>query len=223
MGGGGRGGIGPFGEGGGRGGGGSDTFQVIKLKNAAAADVVVAIQAAFQWSNVRVVAEPASNSVVVVSADPAALKDIIKLIDVLDAKPDTRPGGTPGGPGTGSGGPGTGGMGPGGRRGTGSPDGGGGAAGPGGGGPMDGGPGGRGPGGGMPGGPPRKAPGLTVLTLRHATAAEIATVLDRVYVKKADIVVDGRTNQLIVRADDDTLKELEALLEKLDVQVPPKR
>lgn len=74
----------------------------------------------------------------------------------------------------------------------------------------------------MAGGPPRAAGGLTVLTLKHALAGETAQLLKRVF-PAAEVTADDRTNQLVVRADAKTLEELQALLVKLDVQVPKSR
>jgi type II secretory pathway component GspD/PulD (secretin) len=58
--------------------------------------------------------------------------------------------------------------------------------------------------------------------LRNAEAAEIARVLKQVFNQSGvEITPDPRTNQLIVRADNKTLAELAALLEKLDIPLPP--
>jgi RNA polymerase sigma factor (sigma-70 family) len=94
----------PLGPGGGFGGGGQNQFEVFQLKHASAADVVTALQKAFPKVNLKAVAEKMSNSVVIVSADPASMKDIAKFITELDAKDRPKPGpaggagGAPGGP-----------------------------------------------------------------------------------------------------------------------------
>jgi hypothetical protein len=190
--------------------GGDVESRVHKLKNAAAADVVAAVNKAFpKAKGLVVVAEPVSNAVIVV-ADPATLKDIVKLIESLDAK-GAKPGPGPMGPGPG---------GPGGPK---FPT-------PGGPGPM--GPGGPtfpgGPGGGVVPGPVGGPPGakagapLHVYTLKHATAAELADVLKKLFAN-ADITSDPRTNSLIVRADQNTHETIEALVARLDVEVPRKK
>ena len=124
------------------------------------------------------------------------MKDVAKLVEEAEAKPGKGP--TPGGP-----------MGP-----MGSGAGGFGSMSGGGGGGV-----GFGPMPGAPTGGPSRAAGLTVLTLKHAAAAETAQLLKRVF-PTAEVTADDRTNQLVVRADAKTLEELQALLAKLDVQVP---
>lgn len=192
--------------------GGRDGVEVrsFTLKNATAADAVAALTRMFPKQIRAAVPEPGTNRLLVV-ADATVITDVLKLIESLEAKPGRGPGpapGTPAGPvGSGSmpGGPASGGA-----PGTGSRPGGsiGGDTGPGL--PM----------GGMGmGGPPRAAGGLTVLTLKHATANETAQLLKRVF-PAAEVTADERTNQLVVRSDAKTLEELQALLVKLDVQVP---
>ena len=136
----------------------SASFQ---LKNASAADVVTALQKAFPKVNLRVVAENASNSVLVVSADPAVMKDIHKMIEQLDAKPGSGPKPPPGA-GSGPSGP------PPGPGGFGS------GPGPGPGGPMG------GPGAGA------AKPAVTIVN----RAEEMAVVLKKLY-PNAEVIADA--------------------------------
>lgn len=191
--------------------GGKDGVEVrsFTLKNAAAANAAAVLSRALPTALKAVVPEPATNRLLVV-ADAAAMKDVLKLIEGLEALPGKGPGPAPGGP-----------MGVGGAPTSGAPMSGVGSSGPPGFGPR--GPIGGDAGSGLPmgamGGPPRAAGGLTVLTLKHATANETAQLLKRVF-PAAEVTADERTNQLVVRADAKTLEELQALLLKLDVQVP---
>jgi RNA polymerase sigma factor (sigma-70 family) len=188
--------------------GGSEVEAVtLKLRNAAAADVATAVEKAFPKAKMlKVVGEPVSNSIIIV-ADPTTMKDVRKVIEELEGKiaPDggrgrpMAPGGG-GGRGPGPGGPGPVGPGPG-------------PMGPTGGGPM---------GMGVGGGAARPAGELKVLTLKHATADDMASVLGQVFPGKATITPDARSNQLIVRTDLDTLAEITKLLEQLDVPVKKK-
>jgi RNA polymerase sigma factor (sigma-70 family) len=177
--------------------GGRDGVEVrsFTLKNVAAADAAAAINKALPKGIKVVVPEPNTNRILVV-ADVSTIKDAIKLIEDLDAKPGRGPGapapGTPTGP-----------VGP-------NP-----GVGPRPGGPM------AGLTGMGAGGPPQASGGLTLLTLKHAAAGETATLLKRVF-PNAEVTADDRTNQLIIRADARTLEELQTLLTKLDVQVPRK-
>jgi hypothetical protein len=176
--------------------GGKDGVEVrsFNLKNATAADVAAVLTKTLPRALKAVVPEPASNRLLVV-ADSAAVKDVVKLIEELEAKPGRGSGGT-GAPGP---------MGP--PAGTPriTPD--------------------RVPGGAPmgvgAGGPPQAAGGLTLITLKHAAAGETATLLKRVF-PSAEVTADDRTNQLIVRADPRTLEELQTLLTKLDVPVTRK-
>jgi hypothetical protein len=68
----------------------------------------------------------------------------------------------------------------------------------------------------------RPAKPLTVIILKHATAVEMVEVLKRVF-PTAEITPDQRSNQLIIRADDKTMDELEALVNRLDVEVPKRK
>ncbi len=65
---------------------------------------------------------------------------------------------------------------------------------------------------------PKPATGLTVIPLKHAVAEDLEEGLKHFF-PTAEIVVEPRTNQLIVRADAKTLEELQALIGKLDVPV----
>jgi len=72
--------------------------------------------------------------------------------------------------------------------------------------------------GGIPGGAPMGGePRLTVVTLKHAMALEMEPILKKVF--GATVTADPRTNSLIVRADAQTLKEIEELVRALDVMV----
>jgi type II secretory pathway component GspD/PulD (secretin) len=61
-------------------------------------------------------------------------------------------------------------------------------------------------------------PPISVLTLKHAKAAEILKVLGGLF-PTVEMIDDPRTNSLVVRADEKTLAELKELLSKLDVEV----
>lgn len=205
------GGVNPLGAGGWGQWGGKDGVEVrsFTLKNASAADVGAALTKALAKGALKAaIPEPGTNRILVV-ADTAAMKDVVKIVEDLEARPGRGPG-APGGDG--------------GRPAPGGPVGGSGSGGPPGFGPRSGGsiPGGEGPMGTGAGGPPRAVGGLTVLTLKHALAGETATLLKRVF-PAAEVTADDRTNQLVVRADAKTLEELQALLVKLDVQVPKSR
>jgi type II secretory pathway component GspD/PulD (secretin) len=67
--------------------------------------------------------------------------------------------------------------------------------------------------------PPRGAEELKVFVLKHAKAQELVPVVERIF-RTADFTAEIRTNQLIVRGNSETLKEVTALLEKLDVELP---
>ncbi len=213
---------GMFGGGGIGGAVGGTEARVFHVANGKADAIAKAVNEAYPKA-IKVIGEPRTNMVIVV-ADSAMMKQIAATIDGLDGKPGDRPGRGPAGGGTGAGpsGPPPGAGGLGGMSVPGGPPGGMGM-GPG---PVGSGPGaggGFGPmgGGGRPGfggGPPAGA-GLNVITLKHATADETAVLLKKVF-PAAEVTADSRTNQLIVRADAKTLEELQALLTKLDVQVP---
>lgn len=164
--------------------------RVIKLKHAIATDVARTVEMAFPKNQLlKVIAEPTTNSVVVV-AEAATMKDITKMIDNLDGKPgegSKTPGLNVGGSGAGY------------------------RAGLGGGGGSQ----GQGLGGNQQGGGPRQ---IQVIVLKHAIADELAPVLKRVF-NNAEITPDSRTNQLIIRADEKTASDVSALIQRLDVQI----
>jgi RNA polymerase sigma factor (sigma-70 family) len=186
-----------------------------RLRTAKAADVAAAIEKAHpKAQTLKVVAEPRTNMLVIV-ADSATMRDAVKMVEKLDGGPGGAEGFDPtqpprGGPGR----PPVGGPGPG----LGSPDGAGGRPGrgmgfPGGGpGPMGG--GGLGPAGG---GPVRSGP-VHIVTLKHALAQELAPVVERVF-PNAAVTAEPRSNQLIIRAEDRVLKEIDELIVRLDVEV----
>ena len=60
---------------------------------------------------------------------------------------------------------------------------------------------------------------IHVVKLRHAAAQDLAAVINRVF-PTANITAEPRSNQLIIRADDKTNKEIEALIVQLDVDGP---
>jgi RNA polymerase sigma factor (sigma-70 family) len=211
----GLGGGGVFGGGGRMGGGGADVENLVhKLKHVHAADVATALEKALSGAKVlKVVAEPVSNTIIIVT-DPASMKTARKMIDELDVNPKGGSGGSSlGGPTGGSSGgsslgppggtgPGVGGF----RPGSGRP------------------PGGIGPGAAGPtvgGGAPRDG-AITVYALKHAVAEELVPVMKKVF-PNTDITAEPRTNQLIVRTHDEkAATEIEALIQRLDVQVPKK-
>jgi hypothetical protein len=57
---------------------------------------------------------------------------------------------------------------------------------------------------------------LSILKLKHAKAEQLATVLKQVF-NSAEITPEPRTNQLIVRANPESTKEVEKLVTELDV------
>ncbi len=222
-------------------------LRVIKLKNASAADVAAALSTAFgnKLNGAVIVAEPVSNTILV-KANSDLFKEITKIIEELDDA-GSKPAGPmgPGGPGKGgpnSGpkvpdGPGgrggsmsgrssSGGFGPGGPGSMGGPPGSGGPGnpgsfGPGGPGSMGPGPGGFGPGGSAGSGSPSSVSRISVLSLKYAKAEEIALVLKKVF-PDVQITADPRTNQLILRASEESTLEVAKLLQQLDVNTPSK-
>lgn len=67
--------------------------------------------------------------------------------------------------------------------------------------------------------PAREAP-LTVIPLKNADAQELEPVLKRVFAG-AQIVAEARSNTLIVRADEKTVRELTEVIQVLDVKKGP--
>ena len=179
--------------------GGEIEVKTLKLKSVAAADTVAAVEKAFpKAKGLKVIAEPVSNIIIII-ADPAAMKDITKLIEELDGKPKTgstgpdRGGGRGGSSRVQAGGPG-------------------GSFGPPGMDPSRGGP----PMGAGPGGA-AKAGGLTVFALKNANAEELAAVLKKVF-PTAEITAEARTNQLIVRVSEKDMADFEKLIVRLDTK-----
>jgi RNA polymerase sigma factor (sigma-70 family) len=65
---------------------------------------------------------------------------------------------------------------------------------------------------------------LEVITLKHSDSSEIATVLMRVFANQnLELTPVPRTNQLIMRTNPETAKEVEKLLKQLDVPGPDPR
>lgn len=212
--------------------------RTFKLKHMDADDLVKAIEKspAIKGKAVHLIPRTGTNSIII-SGDPAVVKEVGIIIEKMDASPRPVPTG-PVRPGAGSGSSssssGSGAFAPGGS-------GGGGAFGPGGG--VGGGGGRRGPsaaaggpggttgtsgrgamgagmaGGGTmpPGGVAPRAGGIKVVSLKHAAAPDLATVLSRVF-PQADVTPEPRSNKLIIRADDDTQLQLAALIQQLDVE-----
>ena len=75
--------------------------------------------------------------------------------------------------------------------------------------------------GGLMGTVPRGGP-VGLIPLKHASAQELATVVNRVF-PTADVTAEPRSNQLIIRADDKTVEEIKKLITQLDIDVPSKR
>jgi type II secretory pathway component GspD/PulD (secretin) len=204
---------GMMGGGGGRsgtGGGAEIEVRTIRLTSTQAPEVAAQLEKAFPKArSFHVVAEPVSNTILV-TADPATMKKIHEMIESLDVKGTaganvrSRPaaGGSMGGasarptpPGSAGGGaarPAPGGI-PGGM----------GSA--------------SGPMGRFPGSAPARGE-LRIIALRHADAQELSTVVGRVF-PNADVTAEPRSNQLIIRTDDKTMNEMEALIGRLDVDV----
>lgn len=57
---------------------------------------------------------------------------------------------------------------------------------------------------------------LTVVPLKNAEAAAAAELLEKVFKGAATVTPDPRTNALIIRADEEALTEVKALIERLD-------
>ena len=62
---------------------------------------------------------------------------------------------------------------------------------------------------------------IKVFVLEHASAEELTVVLERVFGDQASITPAPRGNQLVIKAEEQTLSEVAALLIELDV--PPKK
>ena len=79
---------------------------------------------------------------------------------------------------------------------------------------------GKGPasGGPGPGAPPagNAEHPLTILKLKDASASELAILIERLF-PSLTIAVDPRSNVIILRADEVTLKAVKMLIEQLDV------
>ena len=198
--------------------------RTLRLKSAKAADLARTIEKTMtKAKTLKVVPEPTSNMIIIV-ADSATMKEVVRIIQEQDGKspPDGgsgddggrssagRPGaGAPGLPGEAGGG-----------RGANAPEGRRAPGGAGFGAPPRPGPGGAGGIGSMGGGAaPRPAKDLKVFVLKHAKAQELMPVVERLF-RTAEFTSEARTNQLIVRADQDTFLEIEKLLERLDVELP---
>jgi type II secretory pathway component GspD/PulD (secretin) len=164
-----------------------------RLKHMAADDVADAITKAvaklpaFKGKKVAIVPDPRSNSVLV-TGDPASVKEMSKMIEKLDQDPRLVP--IPTGP-----------VGPGAGPGRASSSGASAGFAPGGGG------GAFGPGGGA----------IKVVSLKHAAAPDLSAVLSRVF-PQAEVTPEPRSNKLIIRADDETQLQLAALIQQLDVE-----
>jgi type II secretory pathway component GspD/PulD (secretin) len=62
-----------------------------------------------------------------------------------------------------------------------------------------------------------REPSLTTIRLKNAEAEETAGILEKVFSRDApEVTPFPRTNSIIIRADDKTLKEIKALLMELD-------
>jgi RNA polymerase sigma factor (sigma-70 family) len=197
------------------------TTSTFALRHAEAAGVARQLTQLFANSNreMRVSVDDRTNQVIV-TTDPATMKDVEKVIAALD-KDGALSGGPGANPGTGAGGGAPGFAGPGGG---GSRPGGPGFGGAFGGGPRGGG-GGYGAAGG-PGGPGRPSGERTtsIITLKYARAAEMAGVLEQVFNREGVVITaDERTNSLVIRADPTTIDEVKAVIEKLDVPAPPRK
>jgi RNA polymerase sigma factor (sigma-70 family) len=185
----------------------------LKLRASSAPEVARAIEKALpKAKTLKVVPETTSNMIIIV-ADTASMKEALRIVEEHESKGATGGGGSPRSPAGGGSGAGAGPSGGGSR--SGPPGGGGGATRPA--------PGG--PGAGIPLMAPRFPGGegagrggaIHVVTLKHATAQELAPVLDRVF-PTAEITAEPRSNQLIIRADDRTRTQIEELIIRLDVE-----
>jgi type II secretory pathway component GspD/PulD (secretin) len=182
-----------------------------RLKITNATELARSIEKALpKAKTLKVVPEPTSNTIIIV-ADTGTMKDVLRIIEEHDGKDA----------------PGAGGIRSSGTRGARPPAGAGGVPG------RAGARGGEGadsasrPGAGASGGtgtvrgslPPRGAEELKVFVLKHAKAQDLVPVVERIF-RTADFTAETRTNQLIVRGNAETLMEVTALLEKLDVELP---
>lgn len=169
--------------------------RVLTLKNAKANDVVATVERMFnKTKGLKVVGEPISNTLVII-AEPATMKEILKVVESMDDKGDKERPKTPAAPGTAPRPPVP--PVPGGMPGSSAtlPS----AVIP-------------------PSGGTRPGGALHVFTLKNAIADEMVSVLQRLF-PNVEIAADARSNQLIIRADDRVKAELEMLIQKLDVQV----
>ena len=175
----------PPGTGRGPGTGGDSTLQSFRLKNLKAADAAERLQKILAGWDVKVTADTASNSVLV-SGDPATVKQLLDVVEKMIADADAKPAPTGGSaPGSGMGMPPA---------------------------PM---------GAGSTPGKPMPPATLTIFTLKNAKAAELAKVVEKVFAPQGvEVTADPRTNQLIVRSDDDAVPAITRIIEQLDVSVP---
>jgi type II secretory pathway component GspD/PulD (secretin) len=59
---------------------------------------------------------------------------------------------------------------------------------------------------------------ITVLNLKQARAADLASTLQQVFTTEGvQVTASDRTNSLIIRADDKSLQDVKKLIEQLDV------
>ncbi|MDB5313037.1 MAG: Glycine-rich protein [Gemmataceae bacterium] len=172
---------------------GQSGVQILTFKTANPSEVVDLLKKVLPEGGVRVVEVDEKAKTVTLAVDPAAAATVRKMIDTAEGNRQQK---TPGGPG---------------------------AAGP------------AAPAQNMAGGMAGMAGSmgsgfftasrpvdrpLTVITLKHAPATEIAGLLKKVFADRAEITPHERTNSLIIRTDATTVAEVKQLIERLDVDAP---
>jgi type II secretory pathway component GspD/PulD (secretin) len=70
---------------------------------------------------------------------------------------------------------------------------------------------------------PKPAQSFQVLPLQYASGDELASTLNGLFARNPDVrvMVDRRTNSLLVMAGPDEMPHIEALVHRLDVEVKP--
>jgi type II secretory pathway component GspD/PulD (secretin) len=71
----------------------------------------------------------------------------------------------------------------------------------------------------------KHAESFQVIPLQHSSADELAATLRSLFSRNPDIRVmsDSRTNSLLIAADPQDIERIEALVERIDIEVKPAR
>ena len=182
----------------------NSTFIGFGLKNIKAEDAAKILNNSLRDKGIRVIPDPKLNAIYV-TGDPAALQQVRGVVvSIIEENHGKIEGASEGGRiGEGSSGSSAGGppmFGPiGGSSSSGMS--------PTGGGPLP----------GEGGSAPMPSGEIKVLTLKNAVAADMSVVLEKVFLGKATITPEPRSNQLIVQADQETMMAVAKLLQELDV------